>query len=247
MPFGTPPAHVRISMLGTIGASEIFSMNLAYRLNPGPVWEAFGGLEPNASVWDDMAMDCAQWFANGATRIHQEARLRTVKFASIGDDGLYDAPVIERSLGAPGGGITVGAAGGVPGNSSGPRPPNSQSLALTLHTAGDNQRIKGRIFLPIPELTVDSDGRISPSDADSIEGRFRTLIEDLNNEPGIDLLNGRVVVASGGRRNSDGSVKMGPSLQDVIGVSVGRVPDVQRRRRNKLSENRTLSAAISPP
>lgn len=222
--------HWKISMIGRIGGSngpEMFSMSLALINRTNGSMEVPGVLDPSGDVWDDIADDCAAWFGRTTTRLHQDAVLKTVKIAPIGANGRYTGAPVERVREVTG------------GTDLGYRQANQTSYAVTLHTEGDLGRVKGRFYAPLPGLLFQQDGRIAVETADGMEASAKTFIQALNNQPGIDVLDLVVGVASQGRRNADGSLRVAPRNWPVTEVSVGRVPDVQRRRRNKLSEART--------
>ena len=221
--------HYKVTMSGTLGsgAEEIFSMGFALaRHDQAPIGHI---LDPNDTVWTDIASDCTAWFSDPLTKIHAHAKLTKVKIASIGSNGRYASPPVER---------LVTASGGVTASTT--RPANQEALVVTLHTAGDLNRIKGRFYLPLPALTTQGDGRFLAADVDGVETRTQTFINAVNNQPGLDVLGLSVHVASQGRRNKDGSVRVGPGNHLVTGISVGRVLDTQRRRRNKLLEARSI-------
>lgn len=220
-------SHLRVSALGTLPGGEIFSFGVALDKvdRAGDPWQGF--LDPNSTQFDDIANDVAQYWNN--CPLSSGAVLKSVKIASIGPDGKYTSPPVERAISA----ATAGAVGG-----AGPTThvTNQTALAVTLLTAGDLGRVKGRYYLPMPAAAVGSDGRIGEAQRDNHEALAATFIRNLNNEPGIDMLNLQVVVASQGRRNKDGSVRLPPRNYPVTAVAVGRVLDTQRRRRNKVRE-----------
>jgi hypothetical protein len=217
--------HYRVSCIGRLGevlGPEQFSFGFALD-NVDPQIGDVPGLNPNDAVWTDVANDCAAYFSHADTGIHEDAVLTMVKIAHIGADGKYLSAPVEKPVNAQGAGALR-------------RPSNSTALAVTLKTNGDLGRVKGRFYLPLPEWVVEEDGRYSQAAVDYVEGRSQTFINNINNQPGFDVLGLRVVVASQGRRNKDGSLRRPPTNHDVVGVSVGRVPDTIRRRRNKLLE-----------
>lgn len=226
-------------MLGRLGGAvgaEIFSMNISLArfggdggFDPGSI------LEPNGAVWDDIAEDCRAWFGSSlpGMEIHPSAVLTGIKVADIGADGRYRNPPIERSLNQ------AGVAGGG-------RLPNQCAVAVTFGTDGDLGRVKGRIYAPIPGVTLEADGRLPESVAEGMEAVSLQLIENINNQPGIDVLDIRACVASQGRRNKDGSVRRGPALDPIVRVSVGRVVDTIRSRRNALVESKDWSTVADP-
>jgi hypothetical protein len=217
-------------MSGTLQGGEIFSMNLSMAKGVD-VGETFPFLDLDNGQRNDIADDCASWFGRASTRIHPSASLTRVKIAPIGTDGRYTAAPFEAER------IVAGAGSNLYG-----RPTNDQALALTLYTAADLGRVKGRIYQPLPTFTVGTDGRYDSAEIEDSEASFKTLINDLNNEPGFDVLGLGVVVASQGRHNADGTVRLAPGNHEVTGVALGRVPDTQRRRRNKLVEAKTVSS-----
>lgn len=226
--------HLRMSLLGRLGGVnglEQFSCSISLgkrtAIDSPLLW--VGGLEPNDDVWEDLADDAAAWFGREGTQISDEAVLTSVKFAAIGADGLYTHAPVEKAR-------------QVAGFYSAGRVPNQVARAVTLHTAGDLGRIKGRFYSPLPGMPVGVDGRFAADTIAAAQASDETFIEALNNQPGFDVLDIHVVVASQGRRNKNGTVRLGPGNHKVTGLSVGRVPDTIRRRRNKLQEARSVVA-----
>lgn len=233
--------HVRMTAYGDLPGGEIFNFGLSLA-NPDSEDGGFGNglwsgaLVPGGSVWDDLAADLQTFWS--AAGVWSGCKLRGVKFASIGADGKYRDSVIERVLGS-----TTGVSGG----NGLYQPANQVTMAVTTHSVGDLGRVKGRFYLPMPGYQMGADGRISEANRDSIETAAQTWINNINNEPGLDLLNLHAVIASSGRHNQDGSVKLPPKNWPINAVSVGRVPDTQRRRRNKLTEFRGTPSTITLP
>lgn len=222
--------HYRVSMNGTLGPAkhEIFSMNFAlaryFEQAETSGSEALPFLDPSATVWTDVANDCAAFVSRADTLIHPDAVLRMVKIAHIGTDGRYLSGAVERP---------VAAAGGF---APGTRFPNQTALATTLKTKGDLGRIKGRFYMPLVATPVGPDGLIAEAQAEQIESSVATFINAVNNQPGIDVLNLNVAVASQGRRDKFGAIRVQPANWRVRSVGVGRTYDTIRRRRNKLLE-----------
>lgn len=225
--------HYRVSMLGRLGGAagpEQFSMSFA--LGNGDAQDV-PGLNPNLAVWQDIADDCVAWFTAGLTGIHADAVLQVVKVADIGANGLYRNSPVE---------IQVGNQPGA--NASGPRPANQLALVQTLKTAGDLGRVKGRMYVPLPTFGIATDGRLTDGDAELAEGTLQDFVDAINNQPGLDVLDIRMAVASQGRRDKFGTIRVAPSNHLVTSVGVGRVYDTQRRRRNKLSESTDYSPVV---
>lgn len=229
--------HIRMTMLGVIGtAGEIFSMGIALDRHPrtnapgaGALWDDLLGAKPNEGVFTAWRDNVTAWFARPETRIRNHAVLKRVKFASIGADGLYtDAPKEYE----------VNVAGGQVGQ---PVFPNQVALAVTLGTDGDLGRVKGRVYQPAPGFTLlDSTGAIQNGQEAEPAGSMDQLLTDLGNQPGIDILDLVPVVASQGRRNSNGTIRVPAMNHPIVRVACGRVLDTQRRRRNKLQEARVF-------
>jgi hypothetical protein len=97
------------------------------------------------------------------------------------------------------------------------------SLACTILTNRARGRgSKGRIFPPVAQMTPDSSGYVSTSTRDALSASFKTLVNSVN----AASISGRVVVFS----------KIQQSVTDVNAIEVGRVMDVQTRRRRSLLE-----------
>lgn len=225
--------HVRMSMIGSLPGNEMFSFGIALGRSSLPDLSVL--LEPNDTVWNDLRDDAVEFFSNSG--LSNRARLLRIKFAPIGTDGRYTGPAVEREADS--------VNNGVPGSNALNQVPNQIALAVTLHTTADLGRVKGRFYLPCPSAPVQADGRIEESWRDTVETAAATFITNVNNQPGLDVLDLKAVVASSGRRNEDGSVRIGPENHPVTAVSVGRTLDTIRRRRNKLSEFRGTVTTVS--
>jgi hypothetical protein len=108
--------------------------------------------------------------------------------------------------------------------------PNQTALAVTLTTAySRGPAHAGRFYLPLPAWNLGLDGRLTDVSAASTAASASAFIKNLSDMPGVDVpASPGVVVMS---RKAGGAV-----TRKVTGVSVGRVLDTQRRRRNKLDE-----------
>jgi hypothetical protein len=227
--------HYLLQWSGTLYAQgEIFSNSL--RLAP-PV-EALNSVsvENAQSLIDDAVADLRAYWTL-ANHVGAAAVIRQVKLNPIGEDGLYLSKTnsVERILTG-----TTGATAVITPPTSANVPPQI-ALAVTLHTA--RQRgpgSKGRFFLPLPTIQgqLGADGRISEANATTYRTAARNFLNALNNWPGLDAgLGPRVVVATPGGRN----MPEGDNVP-VTHVSVGRVLDTQRKRRNAMLEDAQLVA-----
>lgn len=214
----TPPTfepHIRVSCIGRLGNPEAdrftFSVNMDSSNPPlGISW-----LEDNTVEAADLADDCVAFFGRANTRISQAATLDTVKIAHIGVTGAYVGDPVIIAVNQTGSIVQTGAT--LPQN----------ALAVTLNTGRRGPSGRGRFFIPMPEVSVDStDGfHINMPQAELIASSAEQFIEALNNHPGIDSGNMHVVVASTKGFNTG-----------VSSIRVGRVVDTIRSRRNKLTE-----------
>lgn len=239
--------HLRLTMAGDLGTSgEIFSMSLSLRPDISAWEEAINEAAQLAVLTNilidsdaderfaDIVADCVAYFGDSDTELQYWARLRRVKLAAINAAGHYSAAPLESAVDVRG------------FHSASPPGPHQVARKVTLETDGDLGRIKGGFYLPMPTLlnfTVETN-LFTAASAGFVQGRTSQFISDLNNVPGLDGTAFKVVIASQGRHNKDGSVRQGPSLQDVKRVNVGRRADVIRRRANKLSEARIADSTV---
>lgn len=221
------PFH-RIVIIGNLYA-DTFNTTLT-------MMSAGGGTIPAATqeLADDVRATVAAWWpglvnaspGSGISLI-AAAQLVSVKVNRIGTDGRYmDAEAIE-STGAPvsgGGGATIA--------------PAQLSIASTLRGADPRARAgKGRMYFPPTIQTVSllgTDGRLTAERAEMHANGIVTLIQNLND---AYLTAGVTAVAGIASKAGTGA------FQAVTEVTVGRVVDTMRSRRNKLNEE-FVSVAI---
>lgn len=214
--------HYRLTMIGTLGdvsgqPVEAFSMgvNLA-RGNTGNPSDLIGPLlDVNQDQVEDLAEDCRQFFADPRTSIGGQAILRAVKFAWIGPDGKYTQPSITVPMNQGGGALQTTL-----------HPPQV-ALAVSLTTAFYGARGRGRFYLPLPALpVVNGSLDLGAGDRNAVAASAQEFLNNLGNEPGLDVLGLTPVVASS------------KGLNHVVnGVRVGRVFDTIRSRRRSMSES----------
>lgn len=113
-------------------------------------------------------------------------------------------------------------------NGSGDKPlPLHDSLAITWRTAVSGRRTRGRTYIPfISANAIDQDTALfNQSTLDVAFSAASGLINNLGQGPGVEQAVPLVVASFTGQ-----------SKQHVTAAEIGRRPDVQLRRRNKLSE-----------
>lgn len=227
--------HLLLQFGGSLYGSEIWSCGIRVAR---PIETGLGDL-PETYV-DDYVNDIRAFI--NTTYFNDQTTLDFVKCNKIGPDGRYmsSTHTVERQLAGTTGALAQGRGTG------GSYVPPQSSLAVTLHTAkqrGPGSR--GRFYVPAPvaAASVLADGRLpDPASGGSLYANFVghcvTFIRNLNNMPLVDPDNApRVVVATPGGRN----MPEGDNIV-VTGVSVGRVVDTQRRRRNALEEAPVITA-----
>lgn len=222
MPFAP---HIRMTALGRLGSGS--GERFSYGLNIDNGANATPLLQPNQAVWNDFAEDVRAFHANPLTRINPRAVLEEVKFARIGPDGKYtEDPVIVNVVDTPGG---SDYAAGIPLVTP------QTALACSLMTGTRGPRGKGRFYIPMPTVNLESDTlAMSDLERDIIQTQVATLITNLGNQPGFEALDLRVVVASSFGAN-----------HFVTGVRVGRAIDTIRSRRRSISERYDPVTAVS--
>ncbi len=202
--------HNRLTLSGVLfdEAPEAWSFSLSLDQNQ------FNGLDLNQAQFDDIVADCGAFISRPGTLIRTQAYLKQVKFAWIGADGKYTREPMMANVNVQG------------GSPFGPLHPAQVSLAISLNTDLRGKRGRGRFYLPLPAVAVEpTTGLISVADRDSVEASAAQFLNDLNNEPGVDVLGLSVAVAS-----SFGA------LSHVRSVRVGRALDTIRSRRRSLVE-----------
>lgn len=218
--------HVVVQWGGRLGINEIWSNRLRIALYGDALITPFPNL-PLAADWaadnlTDIATDVTEWFADVRSAHNQYATLEFVKVNAVGSNGLQD-PGRNTNEWVPTGTAPTGTAAPWP---------FQVTMAVTLDTEQvRGLASRGRMFVPTGNLGVNNDGRVNDTTTNDLAEAAAEFISNLNNQPGVDTQDPRVVIASKGNT----SVANGP-MREVTSVRVGNVPDTQRRRRNQLQE-----------
>lgn len=216
MPFAP---HIRVTAIGRLGTPEADRFSYGFCIAPDNGFIALGDWHGITALQaTDLCDSVRDFHARAATTIDSSAVLEMVKMAHIGADGKYDDDPIHRDYSTPGG--------------TGPNVmvlPQT-ALAISLGTARRGPSGKGRFYIPMPGDAVDAGGGFKMSTAlqDQIRGSAQTMLTDVNNWPGADVVSAawKIVVASTKGYNTK-----------VTGVRVGAIIDTMRSRRNKLDES----------
>lgn len=224
--------HIVLQFGGRLFSTEIWSCSLRMILgDPASTMISESAMQTWAQEnVADVADDVRAWFLRPDTFSSNAARLDFVKLNTVNESGRYwsdeETVQFEWLAGdAPTGTVTAG------------EPQNTIVVSL-LTDAARGRASRGRFYPPtgnfVPAVET---GKISGLLTQRMADSALALINDLNNEPGVDLQSPRVVVAS-----DLGSP--GP-MRNVTMVAVGDVIDTQRRRRNNLVEAYRNSAAVT--
>lgn len=232
-----PPRHFRLTYSGVFGSAaspvEEWSMGVSLIATPGSTYDRTQlGLHVNELY--------PLWATHFASIVTSQAVLTRARLSLIDANGKT-----ERDAG--GAYLHADKAGSTPGTGTGPIP-LSVSLAMSLHSDMAGAIGRGRFFLPTPTLALDSNGRFQVAAQTQRANALKAFVDALNTYadgtgefPAGAGFVGRVCVASGGSAVS----ATPPALYPVTRVSVGRVPDTQRRRRGDLLEERVEVAVAA--
>lgn len=218
--------HVVVQWGGNLGINEIWSNRVRIGLYGDALVTPFPNL-PLANDWaadnlNDVADDVVAWFTNVDSAHNQYATLEFVKVNGVGSNGLQDPGVPTNEW------VPTGAA---PTGTAAPWP-FQIAMAVTMDTSvSRGLASKGRIYVPSGNLGVNNDGRVNDATTAALAAAAADFFSNLNNQPGVDTQDPRVIIASRGNE----AVVNGP-MREVNSVRVGNVPDTQRRRRNQLVE-----------
>lgn len=213
-----PSSFLRLVLSGSLYGVEGWSMGFSLMRNFAP------GAQAPTEVPQGV-IDAATTFWGSAGLVGDDALLGTIKLNEIGPDGRYvstDQTVLhDFPTPVAGGGTSV-------------YPPQI-SLAVTLRTAAARGLAhSGRVYLPNPQPSLGSDGRLGVASVVGIADKVATFINAVN----AALPEWVVCVASDVREGE---------FRKVERVECGRVLDTIRSRRTSMPEERQpATVAITP-
>jgi hypothetical protein len=219
-----PYAHRvnRVTISGDcFSGGEQWSTGFYYGLVDGDAGDPAGTAEDIAGHW-------TTFFTSVTVDVSEFYRTLEVKVAQFEESGNTDTEMIDYyTYPAP----IVGGGGQLA------HPPQ---CALVATMTSDVQRglgAKGRMFLPGVRQAIQSNGKISSTDANNVATAFKTFLDAVNADADIP---GSVILASHGHRTvlapGGDIVYLQPVNTLVTGCRVGDVYDTQRKRRNELPE-----------
>jgi len=179
------------------------------------MWKSGGSAEADgAACLVPVSAAIAAFHGRAASLIGTQAKLSFVKVNAISTAGTYLGSGTNEATYAddPGGGF--------------PSTHPNQICLVASTTTGFSRgpAHRGRFYLPLPSITVGSDGRITDANAVQVDGSLATLLTDVN-------ANGTGHVMTVMSRKAGA-----PGHRAVTGFEVGSVLDTQRRRRRSLVE-----------
>lgn len=172
---------------------------------------------------DDMAGDIVTWMNAAGSGWSSASKLRYVKFNRITALGRYQDTGATHQK-------TYDTAP-FPGSPVGSDLPNQVAMVVSWVTAAQRGRAsKGRIFVPVPGITIiGALGTFASTGSSSVESAATAaaaFLNNLNNQPGIDVPGIQASVVS----------RVDGTSRPITAVRVGSVPDTMRSRRNALVE-----------
>lgn len=220
-------AHVKITVFGTScdGAEE---WSTGFRM--GQEGAGSGNFAIGAGFTDALLPLWQTFFTTGTTGISSNFKTTGIKAAVILPDGKTDLANVETKA------YATPIAGG---KASGIFPPQVALVAQLAAASPIGLGAKGRMYLPGVCHAMNSNGHISPTEAQNVANALRTFLdaaENATNSPGY------VINASKGR---PGVPFTAPIHRRVTSVRIGSVYDTQRRRRNGLTENYYSAAMVA--
>jgi hypothetical protein len=216
----TWPDHYLLQVGGTYFGTEIWSASMRFVANTA----SFLVNRQQQQFAEDALGDWALFMRNANSRTSVAQVLTYAKCNRIDNEGLYADRTTTNEA------FNLGPI--IQGTQVAVHAPQV-ALVATYHTdKGRGVGSKGRTYFPSPAIGLGPDGRIPVAERDNFALAVRDLIRNLNNNPGFEPGTGGLdlsIVSPGGKSG-------GPQTNKVTGVSVGRVLDTQRRRRNQLLE-----------
>lgn len=202
--------HLYVQWGGKLPGNEQWSCGLRMRKKTA------GAVDSGAGLLVGVGAAIATFHASQGPKISGAAKLSFVKVNAITTAGHYRGDGTNQALYAD----VAGWGAAVPIH------PNQVALAVSLTTGySRGPAHRGRIYLPLPSMVLDSGGLVAAADAEGCSAAVDTLLTDLNAvNPDYEVaVFSRKSGAAGNRR--------------VTGNLVGRALDTQRRRRRALVED----------
>lgn len=211
---------IRMTVSGILGPdsapSEIWANNLSLVTGDGvfPTTRA-----QCQAIADSVKTPTNAFYGNVMTA---QGKVTNIRIAMLGTDG--------RVLRDPDGAYLQADSASAVRTGLTARVPFQTALVVSLHTPFAGPTGRGRIYVPVPYVPIQDNGQFGAADLSVVADAAKTWIDALNGAHGGYNLS--TVVAS------QGSVvkALAPAFHHHTTLSIGDVPDTQRRRRNALDE-----------
>lgn len=223
MPY--PHAFIKVSFGGSLAAGqEIWTNGINFGLPNASVGFETGDF---SAALSNVAADVEAWYTDTRMTIPQVALLEWVKIAYIGENGEYfrDADVYDYATPVPGSRNYIGNL-------------TQQSTVVTFESA--RRRTPGRFARIYPPMTgsVSFDGYVALGEAEGMRDATVELLESIADS--LQTAGEQPVVPIVASQRTEQN-------HEITTVKVGRIIDVQRRRRNRLPELYTAPAPVEVP
>lgn len=223
MPY--PHAFIKVSFGGSLASGqEIWTNGINFGLPNASVGFETGDF---SAALPNVADDVEAWYTDVRMTIPQVALLEWVKIAYIGENGDYfrDADVYDYPAAVPGARNYIGGL-------------IQQSTVVTFESA--RRRTPGRFARIYPPMTGSAsyDGYVSEAEANGMRDATVTLLESIADS--LQTAGEQPVVPIVASQRTE-------SNNEITTVKVGRMIDVQRRRRNRMPELYTAPAPVEVP
>jgi hypothetical protein len=213
----TAVPYTRVCVQGTLPGGEVWSINPAFIGNFDDQALSHADIQNWA---DDVAADVAT-HVTGSLKdwLSSVAVIRTIVVQSYGTNGR-----LEDSATAP---VSPGVAGGQTLNL-----PPTTAAAISLYSGIPGRSYRGRVYWPILGATLLGDsGRLNPTACASAAAAFGAWMHAIENVGPT----GRNVVLGVWSKTRQAGVA-------VNSINIGDVPDGLRRRKDALTESRSVVA-----
>ena len=213
--------HTLYSFRGHFGPDVATHLETwSFNLRTGAEDNQSGGAATNTQAMADAAsLACATFIDNTDSRFSTAVWYDELRLYNIGANGKMTAEPTISSPAAP-----------VNGSVSGPHLPFQCSLVVSLTANGIGKGKRGRFYLPMQCLNVQTNGTVEPAQMATVVPQVVTFLNALNDSASSSPTHALGISGSTGAQGT---------FRTVRHISVGNVIDTQRRRRRSLVEVRT--------
>lgn len=227
-----PSDHMLAAWGGTLPSGEEFAGSMKFASPNDIGMNTQISLVDNDNACDDALADLTAFWQNPISYVPRYAVINWFKWNRIGANGRYagDSTRIRENL-------TI--AGGSPPTSANPPMPHQVAWATTyLTNATRGLAAKGRTYWPTNVQIMSATLLVDSTSAVNMAATTSELIRAWGDWPGLDVTGVVPVVGSIGEGSRPGVYR------SIRSISVGNRLDIQRRRAEKVTEDR-YGAAVA--